>query len=165
MSLHGPGSNARIVKFTADGKFISAWGKEGKGPGEFDVPHGIALDSQGRVFVADRSNSRIQIFDPDGKFLAEWRQFGRPSAVFIDKGDTLYVADSQTEDKTGCTTDPGCRRGIRIGSAKDGTVKYFIPRANPADDKSGGEGVAADAAGNVFGAENVGKGLRKYAKP
>ena len=161
---HGPGSNARIVKFAADGKFITAWGKEGKGPGEFDVPHGIALDSQGRVFVADRSNGRLQIFDPDGKFLAEWKQFGRPSAVFIDKDDTLYVADSQTEDKTGCTPDPGCRRGIRIGSAKDGTVKYYIPRPNPKDDTSGGEGVAADAAGNIFGAENVGKGLRKYGK-
>jgi streptogramin lyase len=161
---HGPGSNARIVKIAPDGTWIKTWGKEGKGPGEFDVPHGIALDSQGRVFVADRSNSRIQIFDQDGKFLAEWRQFVRPSAVFIDKNDTIYVADSQTEDKTGCTPDPGCRRGIRIGSAKDGTVKYYIPRPNPPADLSGGEGVAADADGNVFGAENVGKGLRKYAK-
>ncbi|HEX5320640.1 MAG TPA: peptidyl-alpha-hydroxyglycine alpha-amidating lyase family protein [Stellaceae bacterium] len=161
---HGPGSNARVVKLSPDGKVLKTWGKEGKGPGEFDVPHGIALDSQGRVFVADRSNSRIQIFDQDGKFIAQWTQFGRPSAVFIDKNDVLYVADSQTEDKTGCTPDPGCRRGIRIGSAKDGTVKYYIPRANPADDKAGGEGVAADADGNIFGAENVGKGLRKYAK-
>ena len=110
------------------------------------------------------SNSRIQIFDQDGKFLAEWKQFGRPSAVFIDKNDVMYVADSQTEDKTGCTPDPGCRRGIRIGSAKDGTVKYYIPRANPTDDKSGGEGVAADADGNVFGAENVGKGLQEIRK-
>jgi hypothetical protein len=74
------------------------------------------------VFVADRVNSRIQIFDPDSKFLAEWKQFGRPSAVFIDKNDVIYVADSQTEDKEGCAPDPG----IRIGSAKDGTVKYFI---------------------------------------
>ena len=57
----------------------------------------------------------------------------------------------------------GCRRGIRIGNAKDGTVKYFIPRPNPKDDKSG-EGIAADAAGNIFGAENVGKGLRRDAK-
>ena len=161
---HGPGSNARVVKLTADGKFIKAWGKKGTGPGEFDVPHGIALDSTGRVFVADRVNSRIQVFDPDGKFLAEWKQFGRPSAVFIDKNDTIYVADSQTEDKTNCAPDPGCRRGIRIGSAKDGTVKSYIPRPNPKDDISGGEGVAADADGNVFGAENVGKGLRKYAK-
>ena len=84
--------------------------------------------------------------------------------MFIDKNDVIYVADSQTEDKEGCTPDPGCRRGIRVGNAKDGTVKYFIPRPNPSEDKSGGEGVATDAAGNVFGAENVGKGLRKYAK-
>ena len=161
---HGPGSNARIVKIAPDGKWLKTWGKEGKGPGEFDVPHGVALDSQGRVFVADRSNSRLQIFDQDGKFLAEWKQFGRPSAVFIDKNDTIYVADSQTEDKEHCTPDPGCRRGIRIGSAKDGSVQYFIPRANPPTDLSGGEGVATDAAGNIFGAENIGKGLRKYAK-
>ncbi len=116
------------------------------------------------MFVADRVNARLQIFDQDGKFIAEWRQFGRPSAVFIDKNDVIYVANSQTEDKEGCTTDPGCRRGVRIGSAKDGSVASFIPRPNPGTDKSGGEGVAADAAGNVFGAENVGKGLRKYVK-
>ena len=161
---HGGDSNARIVKLAPDGRIITSWGKKGAGPGEFNEPHGIALDSAGRVFVADRVNSRIQIFDPDGKFLAEWKQFGRPSAVFIDKHDVIYVADSQTEDKETCTLDPGCHRGIRIGNAKDGTVKYFIRRPNPNDDKSGGEGVAADAAGNVFGAENVGKGLRKYAK-
>lgn len=161
---HGGDSNARVVKLAPDGTVLKTWGTKGGGPGQFDVPHGIALDSAGRVFVADRSNSRVQIFDPAGTFLAEWRQFGRPSAVFIDKNDTLYVADSQTEDKTGCAPDPGCRRGIRIGSAKDGTVKYYIPRANPKDDTSGGEGVAADADGNLFGAENVGKGLRKYAR-
>jgi DNA-binding beta-propeller fold protein YncE len=162
---HGGDSNARIVKIAPDGEVIKTWGKKGSGPSEFNEPHGIALDSMGRVFVADRVNSRIQIFDPDGNFIAEWKQFGRPSAVFIDKNDVIYVADSQTEDKEGCTTsDPGCRRGIRIGSAKDGTVKSFIPRPNPNDDKSGGEGVAADMAGNVFSAENVGKGLRKYAR-
>jgi DNA-binding beta-propeller fold protein YncE len=161
---HGGDSNARVVKFSADGKFIKAWGKKGSAPGEFNEPHGIAIDSSGRVFVADRANSRIQIFDQDGKFLAEWKQFGRPSAVYIDKDDVIYVADSQTEDKEGCPTDPGCRRGIRIGSTRDGTLKYFIPRPNPKEDQSGGEGVTADGAGNVFGAENVGKGLRKYAK-
>jgi len=161
---HGGDSNARIVKLAPDSKVIKSWGKKGSGPGEFNEPHGIALDTAGRVFVADRVNSRIQIFDSDGKFIAEWKQFGRPSAVFIDRNDVIYVADSQTEDKEGCTPDPGCRRGIRIGSAKDGTVKYFIPRPSPNDDKAGAEGVAADVDGNVFGDENVGKGLRKYAK-
>ena len=81
---HGDKTNERIVKFAKDGKFIKDWGKTGKGPGEFDVPHALAMDSSGRLFVADRSNNRIQIFDQDGKFLAEWRQFGRPSGLYID---------------------------------------------------------------------------------
>ena len=67
---HGAGTNDRIVKFSKDGKFIKAWGKHGKAPGEFDTPHGIALDSAGRLYVADRVNNRIQIFEPDGKFVA-----------------------------------------------------------------------------------------------
>ena len=94
---HGGNTNARIVKFTKDGKYIKEWGKKGSGPGEFDAPHGLAMDSAGRLFVADRSNSRIQMFDQDGKFLADWRQFGRPSGVFIDKNDTLYVANSHLD--------------------------------------------------------------------
>src|SRR5262249_48665430 len=71
---HGGDSNARIVKFTKDGKFIKAWGKKGSGPGEFTLPHSLAFDSKGRLFVADRENSRIQIFDQDGKFITEWKQ-------------------------------------------------------------------------------------------
>jgi hypothetical protein len=71
---HGVGTNDRIVKFAKDGHFITAWGKHGKGPGEFDTPHGIALDSGGRVYVADRANNRIQIFEADGKFVTEWKQ-------------------------------------------------------------------------------------------
>ena len=86
---HGDKTNARIVKFSSDGKFIKAWGKEGTGPGEFNVPHGLALDSAGRLFVADRANNRLQIFDQDGNFLAEWKQFGRPSGVWIDKNDQI----------------------------------------------------------------------------
>ncbi|MBO0754027.1 MAG: 6-bladed beta-propeller, partial [Bradyrhizobiaceae bacterium] len=115
---HGEKTNARIVKFSANGTFIKAWGKQGKGPGEFDTPHGLALDSAGRLFVADRGNNRIQIFDQDGKFLAEWKQFGRPSGVWIDRNDVIYVADSQSNDKV----NPGFKQGIRIGDAKDGKV-------------------------------------------
>ena len=56
-------------------------GKKGTGPGEFDQPHALAIDSQGRLFVGDRGNNRVQILDQDGKFIAEWAQFGRPSGV------------------------------------------------------------------------------------
>ncbi len=159
---HGGDSNARVVKFSSSGKFLMAWGKKGSGPGEFDTPHAIAVDSHERVYVADRSNNRIQVFDADGKSIADWRQFGRPSGCRVDANDVIYVADSQTTDKTGCTTDPGCRRGIRIGNAADGAVKYFIPR--PDGDPVGAEGVTADANGTVYGASNEGKRIVRFNK-
>ena len=149
---HGGNTNARIVKFTRDGKFIMAWGRRGSGPGEFGVNHSLAIDSAGRIFVADRSNNRIEIFDPDGAFLGEWKQFGRPSGLFIDKNDVLYVTDSESN----MAQNPGFKRGVRIGSVKDGKVTAFIPDPAPAKEGTGaasnswGESVMADDAGNVF---------------
>jgi DNA-binding beta-propeller fold protein YncE len=160
---HGRDSNARIVKFTKDGKFIKAWGKKGSAPGEFDTPHGLAMDSRGRLFVADRNNNRIQIFDQEGKFLEEWKQFSRLSGIYIDRNDILYGADSESNTKR----NPGWKRGIRIGSAKDGKVTAFIPDPNPDPDNSGtsaAEGVAADAQGNVYGAEVGPRALKKYVR-
>ena len=154
---HGGKSNARIVKFSNDGKFIKTWGKHGSGPGEFDTPHNLAMDSKGRLFVADRGNSRIQIFDQDGMFLSEWRQFGRPSGVFIDRKDVLYAADTQSDEKT----NPGYKRGIRIGSAKDGKVTALITDTDP---DGTGEGVAADAEGNIYGSLTAKQALKKYVK-
>lgn len=153
---HGAETNARIVKLSRDGKFIKAWGKQGSAPGEFGAPHGLAMDSAGRLFVADRPNSRIQMFDQDGKFLAEWRQFGRPSGVFVDKNDILYVADSQSND----TTNPGYTQGIRIGSVKDGKVTAFIPWSETGTL----EGVAADDEGNVYGGFTNTLNFRRFVK-
>jgi len=160
---HGGNSNARIVKLTREGKFIKAWGNKGAAPGEFDTPHTIALDSKGRLFVGDRNNNRIQIFDQEGKFLAEWKQFGRPSGIYIDRNDVLYVSDSESNTKR----NPGWKRGIRIGSARDGSLTAFIPDPEPNPDASatsGAEGVAADAEGNVYGAEVGPKALKRYVK-
>jgi DNA-binding beta-propeller fold protein YncE len=155
---HGPGTNDRIMKFSPDGKTIATWGKHGSGPGEFDTPHGIALDSAGRVYVADRSNNRIQIFTPDGKFIAEWKQFGRPSDVAIGKDDMIYVADSQSDEKT----NPGFKQGIRIGSAKDGKVTAFIPATSP--ETGSPEGVGVDDVGNVYGGWVAKMAVRKFVK-
>ena len=83
-----------VVRF--EGKLIAAWGKRGSGPGEFALPHALAMDSAGRLFVADRGNNRIEIFDQAGKFIAEWKQFGRPSGLFIDKNDILYYCGCQS---------------------------------------------------------------------
>ena len=155
---HGGDSNARIVKFTKDGKFMKTWGKKGSGPGEFDTPHSLAFDSKGRLFVADRGNSRIQIFDQDGTFLDAWKQFGRPSGIVIDKNDTLYAADSQSNEKV----NPGFRPGIYIGSAKDGKVTAFI--LDPTTPVASQEGVAVDAKGNVYGSWTSGMALKRYVK-
>ena len=155
---HGEKTNARIVKFSKDGKFIKAWGKAGKGQGEFDVPHALAMDSSGRLFVADRSNDRIQIFDQDGKFLAEWGQFGRPSGLYIDRNDILYAADSQSGEKFNMSF----RQGIRIGSVKDGKVTAFITEEGP--NLHMPEGVAADKDGNVFGGFTENKTVKKFVK-
>lgn len=164
---HGGNSNARVVKFSKDGKFIKTWGKKGTAPGEFDTPHAIAIDSKGRVFVADRANNRIQIFDQQGEFLDEWKQFSRPSGLYIDKKDVLYVSDSESRDREGYGHHPGWKRGIRVGSAKDGTVLSFIPDtfADPESAAtSGSEGVAADPTGVIYGAEVGQKDLKKYVR-
>jgi sugar lactone lactonase YvrE len=162
---HGGNSNARIVKFSKDGTYINAWGKHGTGPGEFDVPHSLAMDSAGRLFVADRSNNRIQIFDQDGKFLDAWKQFGRPSGIYIDKHDILYAADSESN----AARNSSSKRGIRIGSVKDGIVSAFIPdpEPNPSPGLIGGsaaERVAADDAGIVYGAETYPQDLKRYVR-
>ena len=154
------------MKFDADGDFIKTWGTTGKEDGEFRDPHALAMDSTGRLFVGDRGNSRLQIFDQDGNHLETWTQFGRPSGLFIDANDVLYSADS--ESGANWSQNFGWRRGIRIGSVRDGFVTAFIPDPAPADREAGttaAEGVAVDAAGNIYGAEVGPRQLRKYRKP
>jgi sugar lactone lactonase YvrE len=159
---HG-GPTSRITKFTKDGKFIKQIGKKGSGHVEFDQPHALAMDSRGRLFVADRVNNRIQILDQDGNFIAEWKQFSRPSGLFINKHDNIYVADSES----GCLHHPhgDWKRGIRIGDIKDGKVVAFIPDPTEnAQFTSGAEGVAVDASGVIYGAEVTQRDLKRYVR-
>ena len=165
------GSVARLFKFSKDGKLIKAWGMFGHGPDDFDQPHALAMDSRGRLFVGDRGNNRIKILDQDGKLLDTWYQFSRPSGIYIDAQDNIYVADSESGSVARARTD--WKRGIRIGSARDGSVKYFIPdpAVNPPSTSSA-EGVAVDARGTIYGAEvgpsvygpNATSHLKKYVR-
>jgi len=169
--------NARIMKFDKNGKFLMTWGRKGTGPGEFDVIHTLTFDSQGRLFVGDRQNNRIQIFDQDGKFIAQWFQFGRPSGIYVDKNDVIYVADSESRDgrtntgqfwlpQTGYGYNLGAQRGIRIGNARDGSVKYFIPDPCPYPypaNSSMAEGLTVDSEGNLYGAEYL-QDIKKYIR-
>ena len=160
---HGADTNNRVVKFSSDGAFIKAWGRTGYAPGEFRTLHAIAIDSRGRVFVADRSNNRIQIFDNDGNFLAMWLQFGRPSGIFFDANDHIYVADSESDD----VQNPGWEMGIRIGDARSGWVSEFIlyPWGDPrVTAGNGAEFVAVDRAGNLYGGEPRPRKLQKYVR-
>jgi len=160
---HDAGGNNRIVKFSADGSYLGEWGTTGNGTGQFRDPHALAMDSRGRLFVADRSNRRIQIFDQGGEHLATWTQFGGPSGLYIDDNDVLYAADSESNERR----NPGWKRGIRIGSVVDGFVTMFIPDPEMDQDNSptsGAEGVALDIHGNIYGAEVGPRAVKKYIK-
>ena len=160
---HGNDTNNRVVKFSSDGTFIKTWGQTGYGPGEFRTLHAIAIDSRGRVFVGDRSNNRIQIFDQDGNFLSSWTQFGRPSGIFFDRNDQIYVADSESDD----VQNPGWEMGIRIGDARTGWVNAFVlyPWGDPRKTTgNGAEFVAVDREGNLYGGEPRPRTLQKYVR-
>lgn len=163
---HAPNAHnsARIVKFSADGRFIKSWGRKGSAPGEFDEPHDIFIGgTQNRLYVADRKNRRIQVFDLDGKLIAAWPQFGEPSSVFVGKDDTIYVGAAFPDPKA----KKGVLRGIVVGNARDGSLKAFIP--DPADPDSldvgtTASGIAADDAGNIYAADVAAHNLRKYLR-
>jgi len=159
--VNDPNLIGRISVFDRNGKFLRTIGKTGTGPAEFRTPHMIKFDSQGRLVVADRHNHRIQILTKDGKFIAEYREFSRVSGIAIDKNDMLYAADSESTEKR----NPGWLKGIRIGSLKDGKVTMFVPPHKTATpDGAMGEGIAIDAAGNIFTAEATVRGVTKYVK-
>jgi sugar lactone lactonase YvrE len=141
----GESTNTRVVKFSKDGKFIKFWGTKGAGPGELNLPHNIAMDSEGRLYVADRTNKRIQVFDQDGKYLDQMAQFGAPAAIFITKEDMLYVVAGAPENR------------LTIGT-KDGKVLDRVEGLNAP------HWVAVDSSGAVYIAEVAGQALLKFVK-
>ena len=142
------GPHSRLTKFAPDGSFIERYGSTGQGHLQLSAPHAIALDTQGHLFIADRDNNRIMIWDQDGNYIDQWTQFGRPSGVYIDHTDTIYVADSESWGPD----NPGWKKGIRIGSATTGQVHYFLEDIESRDfAHSGAEGIGVDSLGNVYG--------------
>jgi sugar lactone lactonase YvrE len=159
--VEDPNLVGRISVFDKNGKFLRVIGKTGTGPGEFRTPHALEFDSRGRLIVADRHNHRIQILTKDGKYIGEYREFSRASGLAIDKNDTIYVADSESDARR----HPGWLKGIRIGSLKDGKVTMFVPpHKTNAPEGAMGEGIAIDAAGNLYTAEANLRGITKYVK-
>jgi DNA-binding beta-propeller fold protein YncE len=160
-NVEDPNLIGRISVFDKTGKFIRTIGKTGTGPGEFRTPHSMVWDSQGRLIVADRHNHRVQILDKNGKYVGEYKEFSRVSGLAIDKNDTIYASDSESTPRV----HPGWSKGIRIGSLKDGKVTMFIPgHKTESPDGAMGEGIAIDAAGNLYTAEATVRGVSKYVK-
>ena len=155
------------MKYSSNGDYLMEWGTTGSGPGEFNTPHDLAMDSQGRLFVGDRGNNRIQIFNQDGTYIDEWAHFGRPSGIYINKfTDTLYSTDSTSN----VGNNPGIKRGIYIGNAQTGELQHFIPDPDLelADQTriSGASGISSNHDDSIVYAADVAPWrLRKYIKP
>lgn len=117
--------NTRVVKFSATGEFQFEWGRRGTGPGEFDLPHSIDTDANGRVYVSDRSNGRVQVFDGSGKYLAEWRskELGRPFSVAVS-GDRAVVVDGG--DQSLCSVAPSLAREAECGLDRSGAAEVDL---------------------------------------
>ena len=163
----GPAHPARVSKFDAKGKFIKSWGARGLGADQMEVPHALAMDSKGDLYVGDRWNNRVVKTDQDGKLLEIFTQFGRPSGIFIDKNDILYSTDSESRSPVGYGYNPGWKRGIHVGSVRDGIVTAFIPDTDPNPDASatsGGEGIWVDPNGVIYSGQVGQKNVVRYVK-
>lgn len=154
--------NARVVKFSADGKFLFQWGTAGSGPGQFDLPHGIALDGAGRVYVADRANARIQVFDESGRYLSQWsgKQLGRPYAIAIGLGGMAYVADGG--DRPDAASG---RSAFVVVRTVDGSPLARIGRFGKEDSQFGlAHAIAVDANGAVYLGDADGRRVQKFVQ-
>lgn len=157
------GGNNRVMKFSSGGELLLQLGggieSLSRETGRFNDPHDLKMDSQGRLFVADRGNNRIQIFSQAGEHLDIWTQFGRPSGIFIDGNDTIYVADGMS----GAQWNRGWQRGIRIGDANTGWITEFIPDYE-VPSGSGIEFLAVDSAGSIYAGQVGRQRFEKYLR-
>jgi len=151
--------NSRVVKFDRSGAFVRAWGGKGRGPGQFDLAHGVAVDAQGRVFVVDRRNKRIQAFDGDGRFLFQLPgpPFASPQAIATAPSGRLYVAESGS-------VEPPDRTGVLELDAA-GALKARIGRYGNYDGQFVDlHWVAVDRKGAVYAADFEGKRVQKFVR-
>ena len=142
------GQTGRIMKFAPDGTFITQWGQLGTAHGEFRTPHALEIDSQNRLWVADRGNHRLEIFDLDGNYLESRYSYGRISGIFITDDDMVYAIDSESNPYNHINWIAG----VRIGPLDEDRIVAFIPGyyRDPGYQSTPSEGVAVAGDGTVF---------------
>jgi DNA-binding beta-propeller fold protein YncE len=150
--------NCRVHRFSPTGELRQSWGTPGQGPGEFYLPHGIAVDADGRVFVCDRENDRIQIFSPDGEYLAEWTDTQRPTHLVFDRAGRAFVSElwwhpGQTSGRHGPIAQ--ARPGRVSVFDRDGRLlaRWGGPDACAAGSFAAPHGIAVDSRGDVYVSE------------
>jgi peptidylamidoglycolate lyase len=151
--------NSRVVKFSSNGEFQFQWGSQGSKQGQFDLPHGIAVDNEGRVYVADRSNARVQVFDLEGSYVSEWRgpEIGRPYGIVIGRDDKAYVIDGGDQP-----LDPPDRsRAVRL--SLNGKVETAFGRFGNYDGQfQVGHDIAVGEDGAVYVVDILGQRVQKF---
>ena len=153
--------NTRVVKFDAAGRYESEWGGKGSEPGKFNLPHGIAVDARGRVFVCDRSNSRVQVFDAQGKFLAEWKgpHIGRPYGVSVGADGHVFIIDGG--DQSADNLDHA--KVVKL-DAEGVVVDTFGSFGKAPGQFQMGHDIAVARDGSVYVAEGKGKRVQKFVR-
>lgn len=152
-------ANTRVAKFSSTGQFEFQWGEKGTGPGQFDLPHGIGVDGEGRVFVADRSNARVQVFDAQGRFISEWKNsvLGRPYAVAIGPDAKAYIIDGGDQPQNA----PDRSRAFRL--AMDGAIEAVFGRFGNYDGQFRlGHDIAVSKDGAVYIVDAWGMRVQKF---
>lgn len=141
--------NSRVVKFNADGKFLMAWGKPGSGPGEFHVPHSIAVDSKGRVYVSDRENNRIQVFTANGEFVKQWTHLGCTQGMYITPDDQFWIITHRNNIENG-TYDALAGRLMHIDIESGKVLGALESPGHEISVAADGQIYIASLTGNVF---------------
>lgn len=164
--------NSRIVHFDAKGRFVKSWGTLGIQPGQFSLPHSIVVDSQGRLYVADRSNVRVQVFDPRGRFLAEWRHLLVPWGLWISPKDEIWACGSSPMTWGPAPALLGCPPKDQLFMRLDTTGRvqqlWTVPKGEDGKEKPGEvnwvHGIALDSQGNIYACDIMGKRAQKFIR-
>jgi len=153
--------NTRVIKFSPTGIFLFQWGTKGSGPGEFNLPHGLAMDNTGRIYVADRSNKRVQVFDDTGHYIGEWKgaDLGRPYAIAFTSTGAAFVADGGDQPKA-----PPDRSGVAVVDSDGNVIGRFGRWGNGDGQFEMAHDVAVARDGSVYVGDINGGRIQKFLR-